>query len=176
MNGPPSPIFMPPPLSLRGNRDPAKTDHGRGMTQSHSEPALHGLDGQYDASTVKYHIPIHISRRSPAQSPSNSSSEPGGTLRGRSVQKPSSPIKPLQDVNEDEVLEVQKASRKRSRSPVKRMFGLGKSTSLKDIAGEPQAEAREEQLDKSKRTGLKIWGDKFRHGFMVCPRNVDHWL
>jgi hypothetical protein len=176
MNGPPSPIYIPPPLSLRGNRDPAKADHRRGMPQSHSEPALHGLDGQQDAKTVKYHIPVHISQRSPAQSPSNSSGETAGGSRGRSVHRPSSPIKPLQDVNENEVLEIRKTSRKRSRSPVKRIFGLGKSTSLKDIAGEPQAEAREEQPDKSKRTGLKVWGDKFKHGFLVCPRNVDNCL
>jgi hypothetical protein len=85
-------------------------------------------------------------------------------------------MKKLQDVNENEVLEVQKASRKRSRSPVKRLLAIGKSSSLKDIAGEPQAQAREEQADKSKRTGLKFWGDKFKHGFMVCSRSAGNYL
>jgi hypothetical protein len=167
---------MPPPLSLRGNRDPAKSDCGRGLPQSHSEPTLHGLDGKQDAKTAKYHIPIHISQRPPAQSPSTSSGEAASGSRGRSVHRPGSPIKPLQNVNENEVLEVQKPSRKRSRSPVKRLLGLGKSTSLKDIGGEPQAQTREEQPDKSKRTGLKVWGDKFRHGFLVCFGNVDGYL
>jgi hypothetical protein len=92
------------------------------------------------------------------------------------VNRPNSPVKKLQDVNENEVLEVQKASRKRSRSPVKRLLGMGKSSSLKDIAGEPQAQAREEETDKSKRTGLKVWGDKFKHGFLVCSCSAGNFL
>jgi hypothetical protein len=176
MNEPRSPIYIPPPLSLRGNRDPAKTDHGRGMSQSHSEPTLHGLDGQQETNSANYHIPIHLSQRSPTKNQTNSSGEASSGSRGRPIHRPSSPVRALQDVNENEVLEVQKVSRKRSRSPVKRLLGLGKSSSLKDIAGEPQPQVREDQADKTKRTGLKGWGDKFKHGFLVGYHLENHYL
>ena len=159
---------MPPPLSIPKNKDPAKTDHGRRMPQSRSEPNLDGLNGQQEVKTVDYHIPIPLSQRSPNKSPSNSSSEASNVSRGRPAQRLDSPEKKLQNVIENEVLDVQRISRKRSRSPVKRLLGLGKSTSLKDIAGEPQVQARKEHVDKTKRTGLQGWGDKFRHGFLVC--------
>lgn len=168
MNEPSSPIYMPPPLTLRGNQDLAKIDHGRTMPQSRSEPTLHGLDGEPDTKPAKYQMPAHVSQRSPITVPANSPSEAVTSPRGRPVNRPSSPVKKLQDLKEGEVLDVQNISRKRSRSPVKRLLGLGKSTSLKDIAGEPHAQAWEEQADKGKRAGLKVWGDKFKHGFLVC--------
>jgi hypothetical protein len=176
LNEPRSPIYMPPPLLLRRNGDPEKVDHGSGMPQSRSEPTLHGMDGQQETKPAEYRIPTHLSPRSPTRSRSNPSSEAASTSRGRSVNRPNSPVKKLQDVNENEVLEVQKAPRKRSRSPVKRLLGMGKSSSLKDIAGEPQAQAREEETDKSKRTGLKVWGDKFKHGFLVRSRSASNYL
>jgi hypothetical protein len=176
INGPQSPVRMPPPLSLRGNGDPEKVDRGSGMPQSRSEPTLHSVDGQQETKPAEYRIPIHLLPRSPTRSRSNPSSEAANVSRGRAVNRPNSPVKKLQDVNENEVLEVQKAPRKRSRSPVKRLLGMGKSSSLKDIAGEPQAQAREEQADKSKRTGLKVWGDKFKHGFLVCSRCAGNYV
>lgn len=174
MGEPQSPMYLPPPLSVSRTRDPAKTTHGRSMPQSYSEPTLHGLGGQEDAKSGKCHVPIHLSHRSTAQSPSSSSGGASQEPRGRLVHRPSSPIKSLQDVHENDVLDVQKIVRKRSRSPVKRLLGLGKSTSLKDIASEPQVSAREEQPDKSKRAGLKIWSSKFKHGFLVCLRYADN--
>jgi hypothetical protein len=174
INEPRSPIYIPPPLRLCRYGDPEKNDHGSGMPQSRSEPTLHGMDGQQETKPAECRIPIHLSPRSPTRSRSNPSSEAASTSRGRAVNRPNSPMKKLQDVNENEALEVQKAPRKRSRSPVKRLLGMGKSSSLKDIAGEPQAQAREEQANKSKRTGLKVWGDKFKHGFLVCSRNAGN--
>ena len=173
---PQGPVCMPPPLSLRGNGDPEKVDRGSGMPQSRSEPTLHSMDGQQKTKPAEYRIPIHLLPRSPTRSRSNPSSEAASMSRGRAVNRPNSPVKKLQDVNENEVLEVQKTPRKRSRSPVKRLLGMGKSSSLKDIAGEPQAQAREEQADKSKRPGLKVWGDKFKHGFLVCSRRAGSYL
>ena len=167
---------MPPPLSLRGNRDPAKTDSSRVVPQSRSEPTLHGLDGQQETKPAECQIPTRLSPQSLTRSQSNSSHGAVSVSRGRAVHRPSSPVKKLQDVNEDEVLEVQKGSRTRSRSPVKRLLGLGKSTSLKDIAGEVQAQARENQADTGKRIGLKGWGDKFKHGFLVCFRVGDGYM
>ena len=176
LNEPRSPIYMPPPLLLRKHGDPEKVDHGSDMPQSRSEPTLHGMNGQQETKPAEYRIPIHHSPRSPTRSRSNPSSEAASTSRGRPVNRPNSPGKKLQDVNENEVLEVQKAHGKRSRSPVKRLLGMGKSSSLKDIAGEPQAQAREEETDKSKRAGLKAWGDKFKHGFLVCSRSASNYL
>jgi hypothetical protein len=154
---PRSPIYMPPPLPPGRKGDPEKVDHGSGMPQSRSEPMLHGMDGQQETKLAECRIPTQTRSRS------NPSSEAASTSRGRLVNRPNSPVNKLQDVNENEVLEVQKASRERSRSPFKRLLGMGKSSGLKDIAGEPQARAREEETDKSKRTGLKVWGDKFKH-------------
>jgi hypothetical protein len=163
-----SPICIPPPLSVSRTRDPAKTAYGRSMPQSHSEPTLHGLEGKDDATLGTFHVPTQHSQRSIVHRPCNFSAGAHQGHRGRSVHRPSSPTKPLQDVNENDVLDVRMISRKRSRSPIKRILGLGKSTSLKDIASEPQAPAREEQADKSKRTGLKTWSSKFKYGFLVC--------
>ena len=160
-------MFMPPPLSLPKNRDPEKTDHAGGMPQSRSEPTLYGLDGQQETKPAERDLPTHSSPTSPTRSQSSASRGAASGSRGRPVNRSKSPTKILQDVIENEVLDVQKVSRKRSRSPVKRLLGLGKSTSLKDIAGEPQVQAREEHADKAKRSGLQIWGDKFRHGFLV---------
>ena len=137
------------------------------MPQSRSEPSLHGFDGQYEAKTAEYYIPIHLSKASSSGDRAPESDDDPGTSRGRSVHRPGSPQKALQDVNEDEVLEVKEVPSKRSRSPVKRLLGLGKSTSLKDIAGEPQAQAKEEPSDRGRRGGLKVWGDKLKHGFLV---------
>ncbi len=138
------------------------------MPQSRSEPSLHGFDGQQETKTAQYYIPVHLSKASSSKvRPQDPDGDPR-TPRGRSVHRPGSPVKALQDVNEDEVLEVQKVPSKRSRSPVKRLLGLGKSTSLKDIAGEPQAQAKAEPSDRGRRGGLKVWGDKLKHGFLVC--------
>src|SRR2546423_12445735 len=132
-------ICLPPPLPVSRTEDPAKTTQGRSMPHAYSEPTLHGLDGQGDAKSGNYHIPIQLSQRSTAQSPNNSSGAASQGRRGRSVRRPSSPLKSLQDVNENNVLDIQEISRKRSRSPVKRILGLVKSTSLKDVASEPHA-------------------------------------
>ena len=163
-----NPICLPPPLPVSRTEDPAKTTHWRSMPHAYSEPTLHGLDGQGDAKSRNYHVPIQLSQRSTAQSPNNSSGTAFQGRRGRSVRRPSSPLKSLQDVNENNVLDIQEISRKRSRSPVKRILGLVKSTSLKDVASEPHAPTIEQPADKSKRTGLKAWGGKFKHGFLVC--------
>jgi len=64
---------------------------------------------------------------------------------------------------------MKKSPENRPRSPVKKFFRFGKSTSLKDIAGQPQAnEARSDQIIKH--GGGKSWGDRLRHVFLV--RNI----
>ncbi|KAI9761722.1 MAG: hypothetical protein M1835_008119 [Candelina submexicana] len=70
-------------------------------------------------------------------------------IRGRS----NSPVKFMDEIKEQVTPEAPHNNRKRSRSPVKKMFGengwLGRSISLKDMSNE-----------SPKKTGLKHWGGK----------------
>lgn len=70
-------------------------------------------------------------------------------VRGRS----NSPVKFADDVREQVTVEALPTDRKRSRSPVKKVFGengwLGRSISMKDMSNE-----------SPKKTGLKHWGGK----------------
>jgi hypothetical protein len=176
INEPRSFICIPPPLSFYRSGDPEKVDRSRGMPQSRSAPTLYGLDGQQEAQPAEYRTPIPLSPQSPTRSRSNASSEAASVSRGRAANKPNSTVEKLQYVNEKEVLEVPNPSTKRPRSLVKRLLGLGKSSSLKDIAGEPQAQAREEKVDKSKRTGMKVWGDTFQPMISQWKQRFLHLL
>lgn len=162
-------MYMPPPLSLNRNQDPAKANEGRGLPQSHSEPTLQGFDEQQETRAAQYHVPAYLSLGSTSRSKVRDADDAGNGTRGRSVQRPDAPARALQDLNEDEVLEVKKTFRKRSRSPVKRMLGLGKSASLKDMASGSQTQSIELTLNKGKKAGLKGWSDKLKHGFLVLP-------
>ena len=85
--------------------------------------------------------------------------EQGTSTRGRTPCRPHSPGHTTQDVAE-------KPFQKRSRSPVKKFFGqFGKSTSLKNIAGEPRSKSKSASPEKS--APMKSWGSRFRHGFLV---------
>ncbi|KAI9828088.1 MAG: hypothetical protein M1832_003615 [Thelocarpon impressellum] len=116
-------------------------DKPKGMSQSQSEANIAYLGGQ-----------------SPGEYPSSRDSS---TLhdsadlsptRGRSK----SPVKyHLDDIREDVVVEVPQSVGKRSRSPMKKMFGengwLGRSTSLREMPDE-----------QYRKTGLKHWGGKIK--------------
>ncbi|KAI9847099.1 MAG: hypothetical protein M1837_003217 [Sclerophora amabilis] len=71
--------------------------------------------------------------------------------RGRST----SPVKYLKDLKEDEESDFAHSPTKRSRSPMKKMFGengwLGRSTSMKELPDE-----------QYKKSGLKHWGSKVK--------------
>ena len=75
--------------------------------------------------------------------------------RGRSVSRTPSPVKLLEDIKEDQSPGSPVAPPKRSRSPMKQLFGergwLGKSTSFKEL---PDEEYRKK--------GLKHWGGKIK--------------
>ena len=77
-------------------------------------------------------------------------------VRGRANSRTPSPIKQLQDVEEDETLDFPPTPTRRGRSPMKKvMFGengwLGRSTSMKELPSE-----------KYRKTGLKNWGGKLK--------------
>ena len=75
--------------------------------------------------------------------------------RGRSISRTPSPVKLLEDIKEDQSPSSPVAPPKRSRSPLKQLFGeggwLGKSTSFKEL---PDEEYRKK--------GLKHWGEKIK--------------
>lgn len=61
---------------------------------------------------------------------------------------------------------------KRSRSPVKRLLGIGKSTPAKD---QPNNRAREPTPGSSAKRSLKDWGSRLKNGFVTFDANeVDH--
>ncbi|KAL6719333.1 hypothetical protein ACLMJK_003572 [Lecanora helva] len=75
--------------------------------------------------------------------------------RGRGVTRTPSPVKLLEDIKEDQSPDAPIIPPKRSRSPMKQLFGergwLGKSTSFKEL---PDEEYRKK--------GLKHWGGKIK--------------
>lgn len=81
--------------------------------------------------------------------------------RGRQLDQTPSPTRNMEDVDEEEML-FYLSPAKRSRSPMKKMFGengwLGKSTSMKELQAE------------QKKSPLKHWGGKLKQrvGDLVC--------
>ena len=87
--------------------------------------------------------------------------EVGDTARGRTPHRPASPSHTSHLQSTDAA-----KPQKRSRSPVKKFLGFGKSTSLKDIPNEPRSKSNSASPEKN-RTPLKTWGNRIRHGFLV---------
>lgn len=88
--------------------------------------------------------------------------------RGRTVTRTPSPVKTLEDIEEDEASIPAPSPTKRSRSPFKQMFGehgwLGRSTSMNELPNE-----------KYRKNGIKHWGGKIKQrvenlvSLRVCP-------
>ena len=163
----PSPT-MPLPLAVRRAHDPTKAHKAPGMSQSQSEPSLQSLDNLRKPQIAQYHVPQQYL---PQAVPKGNEQIKAGLKpshgRGRLISRPGSPIQNSQVYEEKQAHDEPKPSRNRSRSPVKRLLGMGKSSSLKDIAGEPQLGPKEKDEYTGKRTGMKLWGDRLKHGFLV---------
>lgn len=97
-------------------------------------------------------------------------------VRGRAANRSPSPIKYLEEIKEDQMTIFPISPIKRSRSPMKQMFGehgwLGKSTSMKELPS-----------DEYRKAGIKNWSDKLKQrvGNMVrnWKRNLTnsvYWL
>ena len=75
--------------------------------------------------------------------------------RGRTHTRTPSPVKTLEDIEEDHGFDSPPSPPKRSRSPFKQMFGengwLGRSTSMNELPNE-----------KYRKTGIKHWGGKIK--------------
>lgn len=146
----PTPVPAIPELR---SLDPVKSSRAHGIPQSRSDgqicssstfPAEYaGFKNQVGQSDG---IDEHSTTISRGRVPSRDVPQPRGTL-------PSADEKPASR---------QAESRKRSRSPVKRFLRLGESQSMKDI---PQDKEANDENDK--KVGLKLWGERLRHGFLV---------
>ena len=136
------------------------------MPQSYSEPLLKTPESSRERK-AQYHIPNHLSQKSPDWAQALDSGSTQGHARGRSVSRPYQALGALQDVNEDEVLQVKTKSRKRSQSPVKKLLGFGKNNSNQGNAGERTTPVKRDEESPKKGRGRKGWGDKLKHGFLV---------
>ncbi|MCJ1225073.1 hypothetical protein MMC12_001722 [Toensbergia leucococca] len=126
--------------------------HNRGMPQSRSESHI-----KYRGDPVHTHAPRpgnttfdrHDNRSNAMPSPILSSS------RGRAADRTPSPVKYMDDINEDQVLSTTPTTpAKRSRSPIKQVLEnswLGRSTSMKELPS-----------DTNRKNGLKHWGGRIK--------------
>ena len=107
------------------------------------------INTHFDPVYHENRIQQHVATESTNQ-PSHDSS-----TRGRSTFRPPSPTK-LDDIAEIPITDLRPSPVKRSRSPVKQLFGehgwLGRSTSMKELPSE-----------EYRKTGFKHWGEKLKH-------------
>ena len=86
--------------------------------------------------------------------------------RGRAITRTPSPIKNLEDIKEEASISPN-VSPKRSRSPMKQLFGengwLGRSLSMKELPSE-----------EYRKTGIKNWGEKFKQRMVQKVRHCFH--
>ena len=151
---------IPQPLSVRKKENVSTSLEATRMSPSPSLPNVQPF-------TFRHTQPREQNYRSPAPPRSDIKNdelkiEAGTAARGRTPYRPASPS----HVSRDPSIDAAKAQ-KRSRSPVKKLLGLGKSTSLKNIASEPRSKSNSTSPDKGRTTPLRVWGNRFRHGFLV---------
>lgn len=151
--------------------------HSRGqkrLPSSSSEPNLQSYSPTY-ATYGSYagHDFESLPQTPPPSSPENASNT---TSRGRSRRN--------DDIKHGAVVVVDTVKRTRSRSPVKRLLGIGKGTPTKGKPQPPEetktpTKQAKHETSPSKtstpasgknRTGLKQWGDRLRHGFLSADQ------
>lgn len=145
---------IPLPLSVRKRKDVVMLPEVPKMFPSTS-PSKH---------RVRHEDSDQLSSAPPRYNANNAQpvkSEAGTAERGRTPHRPLSPSYAAQENTE-------RTPQKRPGSPVKKFFvHFGKSTSLKNIAGEPRAKSKSSSPEKGTATPLKSWGNRIRHGFLV---------
>ena len=151
---------------MAGNpyKEPVESGRSKGhVPHALSENNIQYLSSHKKAHLADYYIPAYLRENDPqlVTAGNDRALSPG---RGREIARTISPSKALSDVDEefDEVLQHPKSSRKRSRSPHKRLFGdngwLTRSQSAKNLP-------KEEENEFAKKGGLKQWGDKMKRRF-----------
>lgn len=139
------------------------------MSQSRSENNIH-----YRPPPLRIHTPLERSATSheirQLTTDDGFSSPIRSFSRGRMPNRTPSPTK-LDNINEDQMMDFSPSPPKRSRSPMKQLFGdhgwLGRSTSMKELPSE-----------EYRKTGLKQWGVKIKQrvGGMVSLSLTSLWL
>jgi len=157
---PPVPVAAIPELKLP---DPVKSSRSHGIPHSRSEGHIH--------SPKPLHVQDNRAHYQLGQS-DGTDEHSAPRARGRVSNHDSSQATESFPRAKDEAPRNRTESRKRSRSPVKRFLGLGKSQSMKEIPQEKEAVHEDD-----KKAGLKLWGERIRHGFLVSfllYRNLPH--
>jgi hypothetical protein len=169
------PFRAKPRKSLDAQRYGHKSSQPQlGLPPSQSEPTLHSLSPE-KAAHAAYYSPPGLPQTPPPSSPAKSRSRQESS-RGRSRSRE------LNGEIGDDVGDISPSKRsKRSRSPVKRLLGIGKSArsqeSRASVMQEPNTPCREGQktptaASSTKKSSLKQWSDKFRHGFLVSDPSL----
>ena len=147
------------------DQDSQRTCRHKEMSQSLSEGNIdfRSYRVQFPAVQVNHtrlasdEIPIRYSEETPVSSSSSRGAASSLSSRGRSVLRSPSPSK-LEDIKEASLSseKLLKTPPKRSRSPMKQLFGehgwLGRSMSMSELPNE----------EYHKKTGLKQWGGKLK--------------
>ena len=137
-----------------------------GMIHSHSEGSIAFRSKPGAIDTSRFNPVISKQNESYAKFGEGVDSSLRSPTRGRTTSRTPSPVKYLDDVPEDQMLDITPSSTKRARSPIKKMFGengwLGRSTSMKEIP-----------TDQSRKTGLKNWGGKLKQRVEDLVRHPD---
>ena len=179
------PLTPRPRKSIDGRRQQDTSSyHSYGLPPSQSEPNLRPLS-PIKPSTAAYYTPPNLPQTPPPSSPERSRSRQDSS-RGRSKTRQTA------EQEEDVYFRLESISPrkhvKRSRSPVKRLLGIGKTPPPLEPSSSPRQEPKTPTAHEpktptaatSKKSSLKHWGDKFRHGFLAntspaMATSSDNW-
>ena len=151
-----------PPVPPKVGLDGYKGHKSPGISHSQSEGNIDFRAPPTNAHSLRVGKTFALRGESYARS-SEESTTASSFSRGRSISRTPSPVKILEDIKEDQSPSSPVVPPKRSRSPMKQLFGeggwLGKSTSFKEL---PDEEYRKK--------GLKRWGGKIKQRVedLVC--------
>ena len=152
-----------------------KNDNGRPPVPAKNGHRMPGMPHSQSESNIDYRAPPtnkHNLRRGETftvltgDNHFRTSEDSNETLysRGRGLSRSSSPVKLLEDIKEDQTTFSSPSPPKRSRSPMKQLFGeggwLGKSSSFKQLSD-----------DDYHKKGIKHWGGKIKQRVEVFVRH-----
>ena len=148
---------VPPPLSI-GGRFRANATPIPSLPQSQSESSLYTCSARL-SQPAELPAPFRLNQ-SPSKSPDNES---------RSSHREDGPVprrsKSLRDNTDADRKEQSRSPSKRAKSPVKRLFGFGKSDSDRNIAGETVMQPKHSRNHSVPETGGRSWTNKCDTGF-----------
>lgn len=133
-----------------------------GMSHSYSDGSMHSRSGQANMPSPKVENAVTMQGFPYIRFADENDPPIFSSPRGRAGPRTPSPVKQLENIRE-EISVPPQAPPKRSRSPVKQLFGengwLGRSTSMKELPSE-----------EYRKTGIKIWGGKIKQRMIqkVC--------